>query len=145
MGAVSKMGFKTGCFTVLAGLAMSVYVFGELSQDHYRRKNLMHIGSKFERYQNNLRMPVDARPDIMDTYDINGDGLEDTVLSDGTVLIRQENGSHVPLIEVYEKELEEVLGAFHEKYKFRKETERNRVDNLDYQVRTGKLILEEME
>jgi hypothetical protein len=85
-----------------------------------------------------IKLSTDMRPKTVAVYDINGDGLEDVALRDGTVQIKKQDGSYASSLGEMRRQ---ELRAVHDKYTFREETERNSLDNLDYRVKTGRYVI----
>lgn len=52
--------------------------------------------------------PILSKPIQMSQYDINKDGLEDIIFSDGTVQIKQKDGSYAPLKEIENQEYKQA-------------------------------------
>jgi len=52
------------------------------------------------RISEGYKIPKDDRIPMVQTYDVNGDGLDDVVSGDGVPFIKQENGSYISLEEL---------------------------------------------
>lgn len=85
---------------------------------------------------NEPEMPEAGRPSITQVYDVNRDGLEDVVYPTGTVQLRTRDGTLISLGEMRQKEID----AVYRKFEIRKEQVRNKWDNADYKVNTGRYI-----
>ena len=83
------------------------------------------------------------RTQIVASHDVNNDGRDDAILAGGGILIAQQDGSYVSLEGMRQREIRRATEEINKKYTFREESVRNTWDNLDYQVRTGRLVLEE--
>ena len=70
--------------------------------------------------------------------DVNGDSIEDVIERDGTVRIRNKDGTFSTLGELMK---EEIATSVREKYTPKPEEIRNPCDNLDYKIKTDKLIV----
>lgn len=61
-------------------------------------------------------IPKNDRPKNISVYDVNNDGLKDTILKDGSVVMQQSDGSYRTLKEMWSEESEQLR----ERYSVRK-------------------------
>lgn len=59
-----------------------------------------------------IRVPEESRPAYSITYDVNRDGLDDIVSRDGSVEIKQSDGTYLPIKIMIRKNFDELEGKY---------------------------------